>query len=120
RGRLAPRRPGPGHARRAPGRRGMTRRPMNRPALWRLPPWRRAPLLALRSPAAVVAVLVTSAVLACALASAPLFLSSARSAALQGQLAPQCAEAAWPQIGSFTSVGSDTPADLAEYAHGFE
>lgn len=40
--------------------------------------------------------LVTTAVLACAVASAPLFLSSARSAALQQQLAPQCAEAAWP------------------------
>jgi putative ABC transport system permease protein len=85
--------------------------------LWRLPPWRRAPLLGLRSPAAVVAVLVTSAILTCAVASAPLFLSSARSAALQQQLAPQCAEAAWPQIGAFTATAPDEAADdLAQYA----
>ncbi|SDX72468.1 putative ABC transport system permease protein [Modestobacter sp. DSM 44400] len=67
--------------------------------LWRLPPWTRAPWLGLRQPAAVAAVLVTSAILACAVASAPLFLSSARSAALQQQLAPQCAEAGWVQAG---------------------
>ena len=63
-----------------------------------LPPWTRAPLLGLRRPAAVLAVLVTTAILACAVASAPLFLSSARSAALQQQLAPQCAEAARPAV----------------------
>ncbi|MGY1842381.1 hypothetical protein [Modestobacter sp. SYSU DS0875] len=75
---------------------------MTRPPLWRLAPWTRAPLLGLRSPAAVVAVLVTTAILACAVASAPLFLSSARSAALQQQLAPQCAEAGWVQAGVTT------------------
>ncbi|SCX39010.1 putative ABC transport system permease protein [Klenkia marina] len=63
-----------------------------------LPPWTRAPLLGLRQPAAVLAVLVTTAILACAVASAPLFLSSARSAALQEQLGPQCAEAARPAV----------------------
>ena len=72
---------------------------MSRPPLWRLAPWTRAPLLGLRQPAAVLAVLVTSAILACAVASAPLFLSSARSAALQQQLADQCAEAGWVQDG---------------------
>ncbi|MGY1750741.1 hypothetical protein [Modestobacter sp. SYSU DS0511] len=72
---------------------------MSRPPLWRLAPWTRAPLLGLRSPAAVVAVLVTTAILACAVASAPLFLSSARSAALQEQLAQRCAEAGWVQAG---------------------
>jgi len=72
---------------------------MTRPPLWRLAPWTRAPLLGLRQPAAVLAVLVTSAILACAVASAPLFLSSARSAALQQQLADQCAEAGWVQDG---------------------
>jgi putative ABC transport system permease protein len=72
---------------------------VSRPPLWRLAPWTRAPLLGLRQPAAVLAVLVTSAILACAVASAPLFLSSARSAALQQQLAGQCAEAGWGRTG---------------------
>jgi putative ABC transport system permease protein len=66
-----------------------------RPPLWRLAPWTRAPLLGLRQPAAVIAVLVTSTILACAAASGPLFLSSARSAALQQQLAQGCAEGGW-------------------------
>jgi putative ABC transport system permease protein len=82
-----------------------------RPALWRLPPWTRAPWLGLRQPAAVVAVLVTSAILACAVASAPLFLSSARSAALQQQLAPQCAEAGWPTTAAMLSFPVGTPAE---------
>jgi putative ABC transport system permease protein len=81
-----------------------------RRGLWRLPPWTRAPWLGLRQPAAVAAVLVTSAILACAVASAPLFLSSARSAALQQQLAPQCAEAAWPQTtGTYTLGAGEAP-----------
>lgn len=77
---------------------------MSRPPLWRLPPWTRAPLLGLRQPAAVLAVLVTTAVLACAVASAPLFLSSARSAALQQQLVAGCAEAGWGQTGVFVRL----------------
>jgi putative ABC transport system permease protein len=77
---------------------------MTRPPLWRLAPWTRAPLLGLRQPAAVLAVLVTSAILACAMASAPLFLSSARSAALQQQLAAQCAEAGWGRTGLFAEL----------------
>lgn len=72
---------------------------MSRPPLWRLPPWTRAPLLGLRQPAAVLAVLVTTAILACAVASAPLFLSSARSAALQQQLAAGCPQVGWGQTG---------------------
>ncbi|MCZ2819006.1 hypothetical protein O2V63_01515 [Modestobacter sp. VKM Ac-2977] len=72
---------------------------MSRPPLWRLAPWTRAPWLGLRQPAAVIAVLVTSAILACAVASAPLFLSSARSAALQQQLSQRCDEVARPQTG---------------------
>ncbi|MCZ2836330.1 FtsX-like permease family protein [Modestobacter sp. VKM Ac-2985] len=72
---------------------------MSRPPLWRLAPWTRAPWLGLRQPAAVLAVLVTSAILACAVASAPLFLSSARSAALQQQLSQRCDEVARPQTG---------------------
>jgi putative ABC transport system permease protein len=72
---------------------------VSRPPLWRLAPWTRAPWLGLRQPAVVVAVLVTSAILACAVASAPLFLSSARSAALQQQLSQRCDEVARPQTG---------------------
>ena len=87
---------------------------MSRPPLRRLAPWTRAPLLGLRSPAAVLAVVVTSAILACAMASGPLFLSSARSAALQRQLAPQCAEAAWPQTGAATRFGAPVPAGDVE------
>ncbi|MPQ99317.1 FtsX-like permease family protein [Modestobacter sp. I12A-02628] len=88
---------------------------MSRPPLWRLAPWTRAPLLGLRQPAAVLAVLVTSAILACAAASAPLFLSSARSAALQQQLAQGCAEVGWGQIGvdSGPPVSQAADADLA-------
>ncbi|TKJ19030.1 hypothetical protein [Blastococcus sp. CCUG 61487] len=84
---------------------------------WRLAPWRRAPLLAFGSPITVVAVLVTTAVLACALASAPLLLSSARSAALQAQLAPQCAEAAQPATAATVRFEPGTaPERLAEQA----
>jgi putative ABC transport system permease protein len=82
--------------------------------LWRLPPWTRAPWLGLRQPAAVVAVLVTTAILGCAVASAPLFLSSARSAALQQQLAPQCAEAGWPQTGAVAAFDRPVPAEQVD------
>ena len=85
---------------------------MTRPPLWRLAPWTRAPLLGLRRPAAVLAVLVTSAILACAVASAPLFLSSARSAALQQQLAQRCDEVARPQTGVNSSLVDDDGAPL--------
>ena len=90
--------------------------PEGRPArtsVWRLPPWTRAPWLGLLSPGAVVAVLVTTAILACAVASAPLFLSSARSGALQSELAPQCAEASWPTIGGLLPVTPGTTPDQA-------
>src|SRR3954471_5318811 len=92
-----------------------------RTSLWGLPPWTRAPLLGLLSPGAVVAVLVTSAILACAVASAPLFLSSAKSAALQQQLAPpKCAEASWPAIGgNFAMLPGAPPADLATAADAY-
>ena len=110
------RRPGRRIARPARAVRG---RP-HRTSVWRLPPWTRAPWLGLRSPAAVVAVLVTTAILACAGASAPLFLSSARSAALQQELAPQCAEAGWPTTGAFAApYAGTTPAQLTAYADRF-
>jgi putative ABC transport system permease protein len=83
-----------------------------RTSVWLLPPWTRAPWLGLLSPAAVVAVLVTTAILSCAVASAPLFLSSARSAALQQQLAPpKCVEATWATTSTFLGVPSGTTPD---------
>lgn len=107
--------------RRAPGAPPVP--PESRPtrtSVWRLPPWSRAPWLGLLSPGAVVAVLVTSAILACAVASAPLFLSSARSAALQEQLAPQCAEAGRPTVGAnFAVVPSTDPDRLATAADAY-
>lgn len=48
----------------------------------RTAPWRRAPRLLLRRPAVLAAVAGTSALLAIAAASGPLFLSSAGAAAL--------------------------------------
>jgi putative ABC transport system permease protein len=97
--------------------------PPTRTSVWLLPPWRRAPLLGLQSLGAFLAVLVTAAILACALASAPLFLSSARSAAMQQELAPQCAEHSWPSagagIGPFFGAESPTGAATPERMAGF-
>jgi len=61
---------------------------------WLLPPWSRAPLLPFGQPAVLLAVLAAAAILACAGASAPLFLSSASSAALQRLVAAGCPDAA--------------------------
>jgi putative ABC transport system permease protein len=73
------------------------------------------------SPGAVVAILVTTAILACAVASAPLFLSSARSGSLQSELAPQCAEASWPTTGAFLNTGPNAgPERLAAMAGKYE
>lgn len=89
-----------------------------RTPLWRLAPWRLAPWLGLRSPAAVAAVVVTTTILVLAVASAPLFLSSARSAALQQQLAGRCAEVGWAQTGIASALadaqGRPLPPDAAE------
>jgi len=51
------------------------------------PLWRRAPLLLLRYPGILVAILLTTLLLAVAGASAPLFVSSASAAALEQELA---------------------------------
>lgn len=59
---------------------------------------------------------MTTAILACAVASAPLFLSSARSAALQQQLLapPACAEAGWASANArFASKPAVPPQQLA-------
>lgn len=63
-----------------------------------LPPWSRAPLLSLRRPAVLLAVVGAAAVVACAASSGALFLSSAASESLRVQLAAQCPDAAFPVL----------------------
>lgn len=63
-----------------------------------LPPWTRAPRLSLGRPAVLAAVFGAAAVMACAAASAPLFLSSAGSESLRVQLAGDCPDAAFPVV----------------------
>ncbi len=65
-----------------------------------LPPWTRAPLLGMRQPAVLLAVIGAAAILACASSSAALFLSSASSASLQRLIAARCPDAAYPAIRS--------------------
>jgi putative ABC transport system permease protein len=74
-----------------------------------LPPWTRAPLLALGEPAVILAVLAATAILACASSSAALFLSSASSESLHRTIAADCYNASYPgiQLGPLTSVGRD-------------
>lgn len=77
--------------------------PASRPArsLWATlgaAPWTRAPWQAWRQPAALLGVVGAAAVMACAAASAPLFLSSSGSASLQLQLAAECPDAAYPVV----------------------
>lgn len=67
-----------------------------RTALLSLAPWTRAAFLAWRQPAVVLAVLAATAILACASASASLFVSSAASRTLQLGLAAQCPTAGYP------------------------
>jgi len=80
-------------------------------------PWRRAPWLPWRQPAVILAVVGAAAIMGCAAASAPLFLSSAGSASLQLQRAAQCPDAAYPvlqQIGF--AVGGGRPGDVSDSA----
>lgn len=63
-----------------------------------LPPWRRAPLLALRQPTVILSVIAAAAVVACASSSAALFLSSSASEALRVQILGQCPDAAFPVL----------------------
>ncbi len=74
-----------------------------------LPPWTRAPLLALGEPAVVLAVLAATIILACASSSATLFLSSAASESLHRIIAADCPNASYPsvQLGPVTSVGPE-------------
>ncbi|MEN3356072.1 MAG: putative transport system permease protein [Mycobacteriales bacterium] len=88
-----PRRPG------APGRRSGPRRGAG---VWLLPPWSRAPLLAFRAPAVILAVLGAAAILACASSSAGLFLSSAGAEALHRMAAADCPDATYPTIQGYS------------------
>lgn len=63
-----------------------------------LPPWTRAPLLAFRQPAVILAVVAAAAILACAVSSASLFLSSSSSEALQRIIAARCPDASYPVV----------------------
>lgn len=75
-----------------------------------LPPWTRAPLLAVRQPAVLLAVIGAAAVVACASSSAALFLSSAASESLRVQLAERCPDAGYPvleQTGFFNEPSVD-------------
>jgi putative ABC transport system permease protein len=63
-----------------------------------LPPWTRAPLLPFRQPAVILAVLGAAMILACASASAALFLSSSSSESMRRILAQECADAAYPTV----------------------
>lgn len=71
-----------------------------------LPPWTRALRLGLSEPGAFIAVLVSTMILACATASAELFLSSASSAAIQQQATSRCPDAIWPGIGETSAIDS--------------
>ncbi len=99
-------RPGGGSADPPPGA-GSTappRRPRSGTLL--LPPWTRAPLLALGEPAVIFAVLAATIILACASSSAALFLSSAASESLRRTIAADCPNAGYPsvQVGPITSM----------------
>jgi putative ABC transport system permease protein len=74
-----------------------------------LPPWTRAPFLAFREPAVILAVLAATAILACASASAALFLSSAATESLHRTVAANCPDSAYPAVkyGPLTAVPPD-------------
>lgn len=63
-----------------------------------LAPWRRAPALVLRTPLVMVAVVISTAILALASGSAALFLSSAASKATQLTMVQPCPTSSYPQI----------------------
>lgn len=67
-----------------------------------LPPWTRAPLLAFRQPAVILAVIGAAAILACAASSAQLFLSSSSSEALRRTVAANCGDASYPTVTTIT------------------
>ncbi|MEN3356068.1 MAG: putative transport system permease protein, partial [Mycobacteriales bacterium] len=76
-----------------------------------LPPWTRAPLLALGEPAVIFAVLAATIILACASSSGALFLSSAASETLHRTIAADCPNASYPSI----RLGPIISIDRAKY-----
>lgn len=74
-------------------------------------PWRRAPLLGLRQPGVVAALLGATVILGIAAASGPLFLSSAGSAAVDRFTADFCPEQLEPALAS-----RDNPFDYSDAA----
>ncbi|MGI8722465.1 MAG: FtsX-like permease family protein [Geodermatophilaceae bacterium] len=82
-----------------------------------LPPWTRAPVLSVRHPAVILAVVVSAAVVALASSSAALFLSSASSESLRVQLAAECPDAAYPVLSqSAFGPGGNGQGDVSRLA----
>jgi putative ABC transport system permease protein len=71
-----------------------------------LPPWTRAPFLAFGEPAVILAVLAATAILACASASAALFLSSAATESLHRTALANCPDSSYPALkyGPLTAI----------------
>ena len=92
--------------------------PRHRGGVALLPPWTRAPWLSFGQPAVIFAVLGAAAILACASASAALFLSSAASESLRVQIAAECDDATYPQLEQTllpfdpTATGAATDAEV--------
>jgi putative ABC transport system permease protein len=76
------------------------------PGLLGAAPWRRAPLLLFRQPAAALAVLVAAAILGLVTASAPLFLASAGSGGLVRILEGYCPEQGLPAVRAADELGT--------------
>ncbi|MFL6249097.1 MAG: hypothetical protein ACJ75N_00960 [Actinomycetes bacterium] len=81
-------------------------------------PWRRAPLLLRRSPAALLAVLAAGLILGAAAAATPLFLSSAANAALTRQIEERCPPTVGLQVRSNGALGGRVTAEETARAAG--
>jgi putative ABC transport system permease protein len=79
-----------------------------------LAPWLRAPLLLLRRPGVALALLAAAFVATLPAAAAPLFLSSARNAALNHQIAQACPWVAGAHLTSHLGYSGPLPAGVPE------
>lgn len=75
----------------------------DRGSVYATPPWTRAPLLLWRQPGVLLALVVATAILGIAGASAPLFLASTSSAGLAREMSSDCPE--WPRP-AVTNLGT--------------